>query len=227
MAENEAIGTIASELVSIAMEHGYEGPQDLTIAGAIDALADTLAGSDVDSGRTIAEAVRALAPYVGGGGSVPANYAVFDGAFDGGGVLAGDKSVFDSYATEVYLRDVTSVQSGGPFGYTNALRKIVLPSVQLLSGGGIHPSSPSDVSVFLPSIVTMSPGSIGASVHIHVYFGPDLATIADKAFYGDKWSESTINCAFSEADAPAGVKDALVATGATINYNVPVSEWPM
>ena len=69
MAENEAIGTIASELVSIATEHGYEGPQDLTIAGAIDALADTLAGEDVDSGRTIAEAVRALAPYVGGGGS--------------------------------------------------------------------------------------------------------------------------------------------------------------
>lgn len=67
MAENETIGTIASELVSIATEHGYEGPQDLTIAGAIDALADTLAGEDVDSGRTIAEAVRALAPYVGGG----------------------------------------------------------------------------------------------------------------------------------------------------------------
>lgn len=69
MAEtNEAIGTIAGEIMSIAVEHGYEGPQDLTIAGAIDALADTLAGENVESGQTVAQAVRALAPYIGSGG---------------------------------------------------------------------------------------------------------------------------------------------------------------
>lgn len=66
---NEAIKSVAGEIMSIAVEHGYEGPRGLSIAGAIDALADTLAGEDVDSGGgSIAEAVRAIAPYIGSGG---------------------------------------------------------------------------------------------------------------------------------------------------------------
>lgn len=60
---------IAKEFIDIAVAHGYAGPQEeLSVQEAIDALTDTLAGSDVDSGRTIAEAVRALAPYIGAGG---------------------------------------------------------------------------------------------------------------------------------------------------------------
>lgn len=65
---DEAIKTVAGEITKIAVEHGYNGVAPRTITGAIDALADTLAGSDVDSGQTVAQAVRALAPYIGSGG---------------------------------------------------------------------------------------------------------------------------------------------------------------
>lgn len=65
---DDAIKTVAGEITKIAVEHGYNGTAPKTITGAIDALADTLAGSDVDSGQTVAQAVRALAPYIGSGG---------------------------------------------------------------------------------------------------------------------------------------------------------------
>lgn len=63
------MATIADELNAISVEHGYTGAAPKTIAGAIDALADTLAGTDVEGKRTIAGAVKALAPYIGGGGT--------------------------------------------------------------------------------------------------------------------------------------------------------------
>lgn len=63
------MATIADELNAISVEHGYTGAAPKTIAGAIDALADTLAGTDVEERRTIAGAVKALAPYIGSGGT--------------------------------------------------------------------------------------------------------------------------------------------------------------
>lgn len=60
--------TIKDAIVTIAKTAGYEGAEPQTIADAIDALTDTLAGSDVDSGKTIAEAIGVLAPYIGSGG---------------------------------------------------------------------------------------------------------------------------------------------------------------
>lgn len=62
------MATIADELNAISVEHGYTGAAPKTIAGAIDALADTLAGTDVKSGRSISGAIHALAPYIGTGG---------------------------------------------------------------------------------------------------------------------------------------------------------------
>ena len=62
------MATIADELNAISVEHGYTGAAPKTIADAIDALADTLAGEDVSSGRSIAGAIHALAPYIGAGG---------------------------------------------------------------------------------------------------------------------------------------------------------------
>ena len=62
------MATIADEINAISVEHGYTGAAPKTIAGAIDALADTLAGEDVSSGRSIAGAINALAPYIGSGG---------------------------------------------------------------------------------------------------------------------------------------------------------------
>lgn len=59
--------SIKSEILGIAQDHGYEGTAQ-TITGAINALTDTLAGSDVAGGRTVASAIHALGPYIGGGG---------------------------------------------------------------------------------------------------------------------------------------------------------------
>lgn len=61
--------TIAQELFTIAeAQGGTASGYPRTIAGAVDALTDALAGSDVDSGRTIAEAVAVMGEYIGGGG---------------------------------------------------------------------------------------------------------------------------------------------------------------
>lgn len=59
---------IKEEITKIAVEQGYEGAKPKSIAQAIDALADTLAGEDVSSPRSIAGAIHALAPYIGSGG---------------------------------------------------------------------------------------------------------------------------------------------------------------
>ena len=59
---------IKEEITKIAVEHGYDGAKPKSIAQAIDALADTLAGEDVTGSRSIDGAIHALAPYIGSGG---------------------------------------------------------------------------------------------------------------------------------------------------------------
>lgn len=59
---------IKEEITKIAVEQGYEGAKPKSIAQAIDALTDTLAGEDVTGSRSIAGAIHALAPYIGSGG---------------------------------------------------------------------------------------------------------------------------------------------------------------
>ena len=59
---------IKEEITKIAVEQGYDGAKPKSIAQAIDALTDTLAGEDVKSGRSVADAIRKYAPYVGSGG---------------------------------------------------------------------------------------------------------------------------------------------------------------
>lgn len=59
---------IKEEITKIAMEQGYDGAKPKSIAQAIDALTDTLAGEDVKSGRSVVDAIRKYAPYVGSGG---------------------------------------------------------------------------------------------------------------------------------------------------------------
>ena len=229
--------SVRKEYYELAKKLGCSGDEPRTIAGAIDALADTLAGEDVNSGRTIAEAVRALAPYVGGSGEMPANYAVLDDSFSGRTITTMNGTIFDKYATEACL-NVYSAQYGGIFADAYALKKAILPSAVSIGNGGVFISNdktgevppPPFTDVFLPKIVSMYKASIIPNRAVHVYLGPNLATIDSEALSnGDPnvWSNSIFYCAFSEADAPAGVKDALVATGATINYDVPVSEWPM
>ena len=59
---------IKEEITKIAVEQGYEGAKPKSIAQAIDALTDMLAGEDVTGSRSIADAIHALAPYIGTGG---------------------------------------------------------------------------------------------------------------------------------------------------------------
>jgi hypothetical protein len=68
--------TLAGEDVSPGYPH--------TVTGALDALADVLAGEDVDGGHTIAEAVAAVGENIGGGGGGQATpvWVVYPASFD-------------------------------------------------------------------------------------------------------------------------------------------------
>lgn len=61
--------TIAQAFNEIAIAQGGAASTSGTIAGAIDALNDALAGSDQASAQTIEDAVRLLGQNIGGGGS--------------------------------------------------------------------------------------------------------------------------------------------------------------
>ena len=61
--------TIAQAFNEITVAQGGTPNNGGTITGAIDALNDTLAGSDQEQGRTIEDAVRLLGQHIGGGGS--------------------------------------------------------------------------------------------------------------------------------------------------------------
>ena len=60
--------TIASAFNEIAVANGGQADTSGTIAGAVDALTDALAGSDVAQGATIEDGVRVLGEYISGGG---------------------------------------------------------------------------------------------------------------------------------------------------------------
>lgn len=72
--------TIASAFNEIAVAQGGTADNSGTIAGAVDALTDALAGSDVAQGATIEDGVRVLGEYIGGGGGSIGS--VIYGAFD-------------------------------------------------------------------------------------------------------------------------------------------------
>lgn len=62
------MANIRKAIADIAVANGYEGGEPQTIISALDALTDTLAGDDEDAGKSVNEAINALAPYIGGGG---------------------------------------------------------------------------------------------------------------------------------------------------------------
>ena len=70
--------TISEELNKIAVEHGGTASSDGTIAGAIDALNDALAGSDEPKAESIEGAIKLLGEHIGGGGAVYGYYVNID-----------------------------------------------------------------------------------------------------------------------------------------------------
>ena len=103
------MATIADELNAISVEHGYTGAAPKTIAGAIDALADTLAGTDVEERRTIAGAVKALAPYIGGGGGGSL------GELQAPIMYVGDRPAVGGFPTAGTILGVKSVKLGSNY----------------------------------------------------------------------------------------------------------------
>ncbi len=96
--------TIASAFNEIAVAQGGAASKTGSIAGAIDALNDALAGSDQQGAETIEDAVRLLGDHIGGGptpsgtieitengeGIDVASYAYADVSVSGGSVDVGD-----------------------------------------------------------------------------------------------------------------------------------------
>lgn len=60
--------TVTKEIMNLARKAGYEGEDKTNVTKAIDALADTLAGENLEQATNVAAAIRKLQPYVGGGG---------------------------------------------------------------------------------------------------------------------------------------------------------------
>ena len=62
------MSTVTKEIMNLARKAGYEGEDKTNVTKAIDALADTLAGENLEQATNVAAAIRKLQPYVGGGG---------------------------------------------------------------------------------------------------------------------------------------------------------------
>ena len=92
--------TIASAFNDIAVAQGGTANKSGTIAGAIDALSDALAGSDVKSPQTIEGAVRMMGEHISsGGGIVLADwYCAFRNS-------TGDTLYYSAYYGDTYLLD--------------------------------------------------------------------------------------------------------------------------
>lgn len=60
------MGRKLDALNAIAVEHGYTGDEPTSVVGAINAIVDAMGGDSNAVG--VADAITALAPYIGGGG---------------------------------------------------------------------------------------------------------------------------------------------------------------
>ena len=150
------MATIADELNAISVEHGYTGAAPKTIADAIDALADTLAGTDVKSGRSIAGAIHALAPYIGSGGG-GAELGPLVGMIAGGAKENEEINVYVS--TTPY--DITSGET-----YSDALTPVYSNTNVLgIQGNSVSISAPSGCYVVI--LATVPNGWTTDSLNIH------------------------------------------------------------
>ena len=131
---------IKEEITKIAVEQGYDGAKPKSIAQAIDALTDTLAGEDVKSGRSVVDAIRKYAPYVGGGGG-----GVTLGALAFIGVQGTEESGI-SVSTTPY--DITSKETHSDIG------DYVYNNTNVTSTSGNNINAPSDCYVVIQALVS-------------------------------------------------------------------------
>jgi len=211
--------TIKSAIYDIAKKQGYEGGEPRTTADAINALTDMLAGEDVEEGHTIKEAVKALEPYIGAGGGaptteMPTNYIELVDEFTGGYPFS------DLYTFHLGIESLPTelnISANTPHVKVILVHAKSVSMNNGLNGGNV-------IAVLMPAIEEINDnGTFGGST-CDAYLGPNANSIAAYAF--SKFT-GTINCAFSaergaELGAPWGASDS-----ATVNYDVPVSSWPM
>lgn len=76
--------SIAKAFNELAVENGGQASTQNSIASAIDALTDALAGEDVPASQSIEGAVRLLGQHIGGGGGGSLGGEVEVSAFGGG-----------------------------------------------------------------------------------------------------------------------------------------------
>lgn len=121
--------TIASAFNDIAIAQGGTASTSGTIAGAIDALNDALAGSDQKAAQTIEDAVRLLGQNIGGGGG-SVEHSITCYAFDSqthervsvdGRICSAeiDDGVYDITETEIQTAYAGTVLCAGMFTQDN------------------------------------------------------------------------------------------------------------
>lgn len=221
---------IKEEITKIAVEQGYEGAKPKSIAQAIDALTDTLAGEDVKSGRSVVDAIRKYAPYVGGGGSGRvelfnetvtteggSNYAMANLAFTGD--IDADPLVVTFDGTEYELpRSETDgvlgkiVTYGTPFTERPSISTYPLAIRSQLSGGWIVYTETAGTYTIVA--YTVSDGSGGGE---GITLGPLVGMIAGGAKENE---EITVYVSTTPYDITSGETYSDVLTPVYSNTNV-------
>lgn len=167
---------IKEEITKIAVEQGYEGAKPKSIAQAIDALTDTLAGEDVKSGRSVVDAIRKYAPYVGSGGG-GAELGPLTGMIAGGAKENEEITVYVS--TTPY--DITSGET-----YSDVLNPIY-SSTNVLStrGDNVSISAPSGCYVVMQATVQNDWTTDSLNIHDAGYSQQITSGFECRVFSGD------------------------------------------
>lgn len=160
------IGSIAAEIERIAVEHGYEGPTGMSIVGAMDALADTLAGEDVHGGATIAEAVRAIAPHIGSGGGgtqYGENYATIGYSYTS--PLSPDFTVGPSSSATPAMAELWDIEHNKPILLNGGVSRVIADtfldgSVAVFSTATDAVSGPIEAALFTFTSVDLENESV-------------------------------------------------------------------
>ena len=169
---------IADAINTIAAAQGGTPDKSGTIAGAIDALNDALAGSDQEKARTIEDAVVLLGEHIGGGGG--------GGSFGEAHMLVGGSEVEIVVATDSKLENIIGgCGLANPSAQTSAMARIPSACYFGITQGvavmELVESTKTPVGP-LASVGTASALSMmsGQTATFDVYLMPDTA---DRAYY--------------------------------------------
>ena len=144
--------TIAQAFNEIAVAQGGTANNSGTIAGAIDALNDALAGSDQEAAQTIEEAVRLLGQHIGGGSASGTIEITENGEYDVSMYATADVQVSGGGSSDFSFAEVT-LNITPPEGVTideeGLQTKIYYPSDDLCYVCAWYPATNHKVNILL------------------------------------------------------------------------------